>query len=144
MDYRKLAKLIVDLPSGLPLSLKRGGLYFLIAEQYYKNFNPSINQHKRMHNVWTKNFGNVRHLVEEGKKHNIISVLPHSNKFYHIRRILTISGSYLVPTTESDIFLLTPLGFQHYIYYNMIYCNVYAMFNENCVLPANNISYYKR
>jgi hypothetical protein len=66
IDYVKLQELILKVPhENLPLTLKENGFYFSIAKNYFNKDTPTRKEVKKIYNVWSKNFGNVRVNVQQ-------------------------------------------------------------------------------
>ena len=63
IDYASLQKLILQLPT-LPLNLKANSESF-IAKQYFNKDPPDRKEVKRIYNIWSKNFVNVRLRVQQ-------------------------------------------------------------------------------
>ncbi|CAB4033955.1 cysteine ase, partial [Paramuricea clavata] len=69
IDYAKLQELILKAPhENLPLTLKENGFYFSIAKNYFNKDTPTTKEVKKIYNVWSKNFGNVRVNVQQNKE----------------------------------------------------------------------------
>ena len=66
IEYVKLQELILKAPhENLPLTLKENGFYFSIAKNYFNKDTPTRKEVKKIYNVWSKNFGNVRVNVQQ-------------------------------------------------------------------------------